>query len=67
MSLFAPAESGGAWSCRQWKGLPAIDERPRTETDDVFERYLSLWVALCMAAGVILANCCPPPCTHCSA
>ncbi len=28
-----------------------------------FERYLSLWVALCMAAGVALANSCPvsPP------
>jgi ACR3 family arsenite efflux pump ArsB len=25
----------------------------------IFERYLSLWVALCMAAGVILGNLIP--------
>ncbi|MGE5244066.1 MAG: ACR3 family arsenite efflux transporter [Betaproteobacteria bacterium] len=39
--------------------LPAAVRRPARKRLNVFERYLSLWVALCMIAGILLGKAVP--------
>jgi arsenite transporter len=38
---------------------PAVVAAPRTKRLNVFERYLSLWVGLCMVAGIMLGKTVP--------
>jgi ACR3 family arsenite transporter len=40
-------------------GAIAIDAGSRTKSLHLFERYLTLWVALCMAAGILLGKAFP--------